>query len=89
MDKKNESVKFNISMKKSIFDMVEEYADSMGINRSAFISFCCTSYIQQQKALKTLEMLEKLNSQELSESEKNNKSVSDIDIENLRKVLGQ
>lgn len=48
---KEEVVKFNTSMKKSLFERIEKYSDDFGMNRSAFIAMCCSQYINSQDGL--------------------------------------
>lgn len=81
--KKNETVKFNVSMKKSFFDMLETYADEMGVSRSAFITFCVFQYSQQKRSIDGLEFARQLHEDFPSNA------VSDDEVSRLREVLGK
>jgi len=72
---KDESMKFNISMKKSLFARIEKYADELGMNRSAFVAMCCSQYINSQEGLikiqTMIELMKNLNSKiELTQDDK-------------------
>ncbi len=82
MAEKVESVKFNISLKKQLFDKIEDYADDLGLSRSAFIAFCCSQYIKSQETLEHMEQLTNLmkelaSKKELTEDDK--KKIDDFE----------
>lgn len=72
-----ESIKFNVSMKKDIFDKLEQYADDFGLSRSAFITLACTSYINSQEAVKQMSEMNNLMRQIAS-----NQNMNDVDTQN-------
>ena len=83
MAEKIESVKFNVSLKKQLFDKIEDYADDLGLSRSAFIAFCCSQYIKSQEALEHMEQLKDLMKEvalkkDLTEEDK--KKIDDFEV---------
>ena len=72
---KDEVIKFNTSMKKSLFTRIGKHADDLGMNRSAFIAMCCSQYINSQEGLikiqTMIELMKNLNSKiELTQDDK-------------------
>ena len=89
MAEKIESVKFNISLKKQLFDRIEDYADELGLSRSGFIAFCCSQYMNAQDALKQMEQLTKLMKDIGSKSELSDTDKQAIrDMETVVRTLG-
>lgn len=72
---KDEAVKINISIKRSMFEKIDRYADELGMNRSAFVSMCCAQYINAQEGIikvqNMIELMKNLNSKiELTQDDK-------------------
>lgn len=101
IEKENEkdTERFNVSMKKSLSKKIQNYADDMGVSRSAFIAFACSSYISQQETLKSLSILTQYeksmpvnsdieNSDDVSAAI-SKKNVTKADIERVRSILGE
>jgi metal-responsive CopG/Arc/MetJ family transcriptional regulator len=76
--KSSEFARFNISMKNSLFERVEKYADDLGLNRSAFIALCCSQYINAQEGMIQIKSLVGIMN-ELKDKEK----LSDDDIKQI------
>lgn len=85
-----ESVKFNVSMKKDIFDKIEQYADDFGLSRSAFMAFACMSYINSQEAVKQMSEMNNLMRQIASSHNMNDDYTQDKlhQFESICKALG-
>lgn len=54
MANESKSVRLNFWMKKNLVDSIDEYADSVGITRSAAISVLCSYQLQSLDTLRSL-----------------------------------
>ncbi len=63
MNEKNVTERFNVSMKKNVVDMIDNYASEIGVSRSAFITFACVEYLKTRDAMNNLSLVRRLDEQ--------------------------
>jgi len=82
MEDKTKVAKINISLKPQLLEKIDQFADELGINRSAFICLCCSNYINAQEGMARIKDLMSI----MNELKAKNAPLSDDELKKLDDV---
>lgn len=74
----SDTAKINISLKKSLLEKIDAYADYLGLSRSAFMCYCCSQYINAHEGMSKIK--------DLVEIMKEFKERDNLSEEDLKKI---